>query len=228
MVITGRFSGAPWHDKIQELQVSVVGCGGIGSWVSLLLSRVQPGLMMLHDDDVFDDSNMAGQHAYSLDRGHPKVQVCAKRLRDFSNYRDVIAVKERVQKEYRGLPNCLCGVDSMAARRNVFRHWLDRYKGADSIFVDGRLAAERWEVYAIRADDAWAGEKYLAECLPDDSRVPDGPCSYKQTSHFAAMIASVMVGRLCSHASCLAGEERLIPFKESYDGVNGIREIIQN
>ena len=57
-------------------------------------------------------------------------------------------------------------------------------------FIDGRLTAEQLQIYCVKYQDI---ERYRTEALFSDSDVPDAPCTMKQTSHVAAMIASYMV-----------------------------------
>ena len=70
MAIGTRFSGLDWAERINHLkkyypdaailQPVVIGAGGIGSWLSILLSRigVQP---MIIDYDTIENHNLGGQ-----------------------------------------------------------------------------------------------------------------------------------------------------------------------
>ena len=49
---TVRFRAATWYDRIKEASVLCVGQGGIGSWTSLLISRMHPKNIFIMDDDV--------------------------------------------------------------------------------------------------------------------------------------------------------------------------------
>lgn len=82
------------------------------------------------------------------------------------------------------------------------------------IFIDGRLTAEQMQIFCVTPDKI---EKYK-EHLFDDSEVPDAPCTLKQTSHAAAMIASHMVGFFTNHLTNIkTGEdERAVPFYWEY------------
>ena len=56
-----RFKGADWFEIVQEQDVILAGLGGIGSWVSLFLSRLGPKTITLYDDDRFEPHNLSGQ-----------------------------------------------------------------------------------------------------------------------------------------------------------------------
>jgi molybdopterin/thiamine biosynthesis adenylyltransferase len=225
MIITGRFSDALWHDLIQELRVTVIGCGGIGSWSALLLGRVHPLLIELVDDDLFDDSNLAGQFVRDSDVGKSKVMALSQYLKDFSDYESVIPYKARLSKSnFTSFPHVICGLDSMLSRRECFEGWLSLHRG-NGFFIDGRLGAERWELYFVDGSDDWSICKYRDECLPSDADVPDAVCSYKQTSHFAAMLGGMIVSRVCSWVSRGTGLPVEIPFVEKFDGRMLTREV---
>ena len=56
---SSRFKDAPWFPK-EETNVIVGGAGGIGSWLTLLLSRA--GFYpVVYDFDVLEGHNLAGQ-----------------------------------------------------------------------------------------------------------------------------------------------------------------------
>ena len=60
----------------------------------------------------------------------------------------------------------------------------------ESIFIDGRLNAEQFQVYYVTLENCIEYEK---NHLFDDKEVEDTNCSYKQTTHFAAAIAAKMI-----------------------------------
>ena len=58
-----------------------------------------------------------------------------------------------------------------------------------------RLTMEQLQIFCVTPDKIEEYEKHLF----DDSEVEDAPCTMKQTSHSAAMIASHMVGLFSNH-----------------------------
>ena len=111
----------------------------------------------------------------------------------------------------------------MSSREACFNRWLELHEGKHCFFIDGRLAAERLQVFYVQGNDPWAITEYR-KFLFSDNEVPDDACSYKQTSHFAAMIAALITNRVTSFACTIAGDEKPVPFYESYDGINNIHE----
>ena len=78
-----------------------------------------------------------------------------------------------------------------------------------------RLTMEQLQIFCVTPDRI---EEYEREHLFDDSEVEDAPCTMKQTSHSAAMIASHMVGLFTNHITNIYEREiiRDIPFYYEY------------
>ena len=111
--------------------------------------------------------------------------------------------------------------DNMKARKDMFEAWkayLEEWKsdgGSDTpVFIDGRLTMEQLQIFCVTPDKISEYEAHLF----DDSEVPDAPCTLKQTSHSAAMIASHMVAFFTNHiANNNIGEtDRALPFMWEY------------
>ena len=81
-----RFKGADWFEIVQEQNVILAGLGGIGSWVSLFLSRLGPKTISLYDDDRFEEHNLSGQAFRINSLGRSKVEEATSIATDFSNY----------------------------------------------------------------------------------------------------------------------------------------------
>lgn len=63
---------------LQDAHVTVVGAGGIGSWLTTFLARMGVGHLTLTDPDVVEESNLSRLYgASSADVGQPKVEVIA-------------------------------------------------------------------------------------------------------------------------------------------------------
>ena len=82
------------------------------------------------------------------------------------------------------------------------------------IFIDGRLRAEQMQIFCVTPDNIEEYEKHLF----DDSEVEDAPCTLKQTSHSAAMIASHMTAFFTNHlTNNNSGDiDRTVPFLWEY------------
>lgn len=71
--------------QLQSRCVTLIGMGGIGSWVSYLLAAAGVGTLILVDGDVVEQSNLTRQVLYSeSDVGTRKVDAAASRLRSMN------------------------------------------------------------------------------------------------------------------------------------------------
>ena len=89
----------------------------------------------------------------------------------------------------------ICGFDNMEGRKNAFLTWKSTFANnyvdkKEYLFIDGRLSSEMFQVFVIQGDDKYAIQKYEEDWLFDDTDADLEDCTFKQTSHMAAMIAS--------------------------------------
>lgn len=215
---TSRFSSAEWFKIIQEQQITLAGVGGIGSWVAALLGRLDVGSITLWDDDVVDASNLSGQLYRTEDVGISKVESCASLLRDFSQYYKVSSIDSKFTKDSPVTDVMICGFDNMAARNTFYEAWVDHILKFDAdkrqrcLFIDGRLAAEEFQVFCIGGNDHFYRSEYKSKWLFTDDQADETLCSYKQTSHIANMIASTMCTLFTNYFANYLGAFREVPF----------------
>jgi hypothetical protein len=66
---------------LQDANVTIVGAGGIGSWLAAFLARIGVGHISLVDPDVVEESNLPRLYgAAPADIGEPKVEVIAETI----------------------------------------------------------------------------------------------------------------------------------------------------
>ena len=225
-----RFKGASWYDIVREQDVTILGLGGIGSWLSLLISRTGVKTLTLYDGDRFEVVNMAGQLCNTDSPGKYKVDVASQIAQSFSNY-EVFPIASMFREDSEVSKVVLCGFDNMGARKLAFEAWLNAnergYDGnglrnpAECLFIDGRLTAETFQIFLIEGNDQWAINKYKEEWLFSDDEATIEDCTFKQTSHMAAMIASYMTSYFTSWCNNLTPDNfpRLLPFMTSYNSI---------
>lgn len=223
---TSRFSGAVWFNTVKNLKCSIVGVGGIGSYVALLLSRLQPDKINLIDPDVIDNSNMSGQLYNVYQVGLPKVEGVLEIVRRFSNYYGASIYQQRLTFEniYLLSPVTFCGLDNMASRKECYQAWKHRFANRplanQCLFIDGRLSMEEFQIFCIPGDDRERQDLYEKEWLFSSEDAEETVCSLKQTSYMAAMIGGMMVDLAVNYFSnlTLGFEARPVPFFTSYSG----------
>ena len=224
---TSRFSSAEWYDKVREQRIVLAGLGGIGSYVAFLLGRLKPNIIYMYDPDRVETVNLSGQLYGSNHIGEYKANAIYSIMSHFSNFSQGV-VRNRVYDESSLKEDVMiCGFDNMEARKVFFYSWMNRRRmhisagnSVDTmLYIDGRLAAEEFQVFAITGDDESAIERYSKEWLFNDEEVEETLCSYKQTTFMANMIGSVMVNIFVNHVAnqCNPIFPRDVPFLTSYD-----------
>lgn len=222
---TSRFSSAIWYENIQKKTVTLAGVGGIGSYVGFLLARMKPAFMFIYDDDIVEAVNMSGQLYGQSDLGRPKVSALAGMIRNYAGYGSVFAMTERFTDESEASDIMICGFDNMAARRLFFNKWVNHVQSKpekerkNCLFIDGRLAAEEFQILCIKGDDEYNINRYNDEFLFSDAEADVTICSYKQTTFCANMIASYMVNLFVNFCAnqCEPIIDRDLPFLTTYN-----------
>lgn len=219
---TSRFSSAIWYDAIKQSSIVIAGIGGIGSWISVLIARMHPLNLIIYDPDTVEMVNMSGQlHSHNF-CGEYKTASCVDLNRSIGNYYHTIAYNRAYDIYDRTEDIMICGFDNMAARKIFFDKWLIRVDSSSyperCLYIDGRLSAESYQIFAIQGIDRRAIQEYQEKWLFDDSEADETICSYKQTSYMAAMIASNMVNIYVNHMAnqCNPIIPRDVPFFMEY------------
>lgn len=214
--IRARFSDAPWMEYLKGIDVIVVGAGGIGSWVTLCLSRIGCEVT-LFDGDIFEDHNMGGQLVQTDQIGDNKAEAVSDICVSLVGPTSIVYAEQQMYTEdsFTG-PIMISAVDSMKARKIIFDKWSEVYKEAqDAIFIDGRLLAEDYQVYAVTHNRT---EEYR-KTLFNDNEVPTENCTLKATTHCSLGIASDIIGILTNFAANIISkrtigvEVRDVPFR---------------
>lgn len=220
-----RFSSAIWFKEIQKQSILLAGCGGIGSYVAFLLSRMNPASIYLYDDDIVETVNMAGQLYSMSDVGKYKVDAIANKMAQYSLYKSIYAVRERFTSETPPLDIMISGFDNMQARKIFFKSWIDHVSSKpkeerkNCLYIDGRLAAEDLQVFCLRGDDITNIVKYKNTQLFSDEEADEALCSYKQTTYMANLIGSFIVNLFTNFvANKIVDGMRELPYIISYSG----------
>lgn len=207
---TLRFSDAYFYAPGKH--VTVLGTGGIGSWVALLLGR-QDCALYLYDMDTVEEVNLAGQFYMTVDIGINKAQATKENVNNFCDLETVPTVYKEFTKDSFITPIMFSCFDNMKARKLAFERWKEQEDR--ELFIDGRMALVTGEIYTVLKGKE---EEYEAT-LFDDSEVEEAACSMKATTHSATLIASLMVSTYTNYIG-LQKDSSLplyIPFSIKYN-----------
>ena len=228
---SSRFKDAPWFPN-EETYVIIGGSGGIGSWLCLALARAG-FLPIIYDYDTIEEHNMGGQLFPKRLIGKTKVEAIKEIVQDFADT-EITANNEKYTQESMSHHYVFSAFDNMEARKSMFTAWkayvaewklandsiMEQTNGEgetdknEPVFIDGRLTMEQLQIFCVTPDKIAEYEEHLF----DDSDVPDAPCTLKQTSHSAMMIASHMCAFFTNHIANNNIEERdrALPFMYEY------------
>ena len=192
-----------------------------------MLGRLKPQRLIIYDPDKVEIANMSGQLYSMQDVDIYKSTALANMIKNYANYYKIIAINDRFDDSSEATDIMICGFDNMEARRIFYEKWKQRvlsYPEGDDrrkkcLFIDGRLAAEEFQVLSIQGEDKRAIYEYEEKWLFNDEEAEETICSYKQTTFMANMIASVMVNIFVNFIAnkCNPIIDRDVPFFISYN-----------
>lgn len=204
-----RFRDAPFFEEASKIEVCIGGLGGIGTWLALYLSRIVP-VIYGYDFDEVEEVNLAGQLFGQHNVGQTKVGAVKSMIEEFGHAQfypmaEAIIEESDIPENY-----VFSAFDNMKARKILFELW--KANDMRELFVDGRLLADQYEVYIVQKGQ----EKRYEATLFDDSEVEEVACTFKQTSHFAAICAARMVHGFTNYLSQAMFYK--VPFKFTEEG----------
>ncbi len=219
-----RFKGADWFEIVQEQNVILAGLGGIGSWVSLFLSRLGPKTISLYDDDRFEEHNLSGQAFRIKSLGRYKVEEAASIATDFSNYTRCYSFSSKYTERNSTSKIMICGFDNMGARKLFYNKWKENIIQEESheyLFIDGRLTADMFQLFCIQGNDAYVQDEYERNWLFEDEDADDTDCTFRQTSHIAAMLGTYITTYFTNFCSNLSPDNfpKRIPWFMEYNSI---------
>lgn len=224
--VYSRFSDAPWMDVVED--VSIYGVGGIGSNLAYAMGRLGIKLIHLIDDDLVEEHNLGSQMFRLTDISTPKVFAAENLISKFNNTSSVICYKDRITKDnaykvFRKAAATFSCFDNINSRKLLFDQWLkDVYSNRDNyyyklnpIFIDGRMEAEYFQIYAVYNDESIDLYK---NSLFDEESVEDLPCNFKSTVHTSMLIAGMMTAILMNYAAnqSTKNNSRSVPYKTEF------------
>jgi hypothetical protein len=217
--VLSRISDAPWASY--KTNMTVGGAGGLGSWVALFLSRVGHGLNVYDFDSVGIENIGGGQFYAGSQAGQLKTEALRKNIWEFSGHSHFTAFPKFIKGSAID-PICIATFDNMEARKDMFEDWLDsaksKSKDDDRIyaFINISMLPEGGFIEVV--DRPSRAKDWIKEWVPS-SEIPDLACSFKSTTHNAALMAANAVGILNNIIfNHIHGEElRSIPYKTIID-----------
>ena len=175
-----------------DVPITVVGCGGIGSFVVLALAKMGCRALTAWDDDRVEPHNIPNQAYRVADVGRLKVEALAELVRDVAGVPLAIRAERVREQRLQGL--VVSAVDTMAARREI---WLRsvRHRAGVPLYLDARMGAEVARILTVRPADPDDIRRYEAS-LYDDLEAVVLPCSAQAIVYTGFSIAALVAGQI--------------------------------
>lgn len=156
-----------WFDPDKTFaSVTVVGCGGIGSFAAFALAKLGVQRLALVDFDTVEEHNIPNQ-LYSLDHvGVDKVTALANTMRNWAGEPEVDGYLRSLEE---GIPLneiVISALDSMEARKQLWEQV--KLKAKCKLFLDGRLGGQHIVLYAVNPISPADIKGYEATLHSDD------------------------------------------------------------
>ncbi len=165
--------------KKMNVPIHVIGCGGIGSWVTLLLAKTGCDNITIYDFDKVEYHNTASQFYEERQIGTLKTEALRSNVYAQSNIFVRIGEIEEEKNISEGI--VIFAVDSMEIRWELN----EMFKNKDLLIIDARMGGLQAEVYC-----AMSGDYEPTLVAPDE--VQKEACTAKAISFNCALIGSLV------------------------------------
>ena len=197
-----RFSSAVWFDNIPVHKILLIGAGGVGSWLALFLSRIGYQIYLV-DFDIIEIHNLSGQTFRIEDIGRPKIDAVKSLTKYLGCTNNIYTYNVLFKYSSLSIENYdifISAVDTVDARFHLF----ETFKKSivqHRLYIEARLSAESFQLYIF--DETMTVEQTQEYTLNLTSLegLSEDACSFKQTSHIAAMIGSVITSVITNWSS---------------------------
>jgi hypothetical protein len=174
-----------------DIPVHLVGCGGIGSFTALVLSKMGVRHLSLYDPDGIEEHNLPNQLFRVSDVGRPKVDALREILAEFAGLTVEIQPVQVERQRMAGV--VISGVDTMQARKTIWQQCI-RYRTAIVRYIDARMGAEVARIYAVKPTDP-GDIRFYEKTLYHDEEAEALPCTAAAIVYSGFAIAS-LIGNL--------------------------------
>jgi len=188
-------SGIFNRDSVNTV-VTMIGCGGIGASVLPLLVTMGFKHFCLYDKDVVEPRNIATNLIFrAQDMYRPKVDRVKQYLQEFGA-ETVTAYQEHFEGQHPLSGLVISGVDSMAARKLIWRYVVDNRNVP--LYMDGRIGGVYASLLTVEPCNFDHIDWYETHKLFDDSKAAVLPCTQRTVVYPAVFLGTCMAAHLAA------------------------------
>lgn len=175
------------YDKL-KLPIHLIGCGGIGSWVGLMLAKMGCSNVTIYDFDKVEDHNVASQFFKESQQGLFKTEALISNVYEQTGIALKLGDVEDEENITEGV--VIIAVDSMEMRWKLN----EIYKDKNILIIDGRMGGLQAEIYCAMSND-------YEPTLVAVTEVHHEICTGKAISFNCGLIASLIANYVRLHAN---------------------------
>lgn len=173
--------------QLSQLNITLIGCGAIGSTTAMWLGKMGVGNIILFDDDNVETHNWSNQMYREVDIGKPKVQALQEVMSEFGLQSPKI-VSERYSDQTLS-EVVISGVDSMRSRKII---WKSVHKTPSvKLYIDARMGLETLMVFAVNPQTRDSRISYSKSLYSDEAATPE-PCTARTIAYTPLMASSII------------------------------------
>ena len=177
--------------------ISVIGLGGIGSFLIQGLAMMGWHKVIGYDSDVIEDHNLSTT-CYPLDEtGNAKKDSAQGLFQRYSEDWQEFVPKDNFTPDDKPTPKMVVCTDDMESRRMVYNKRLQQDN--PHFFIDMRMGATSVELVTV----TFGNDNYLETWVPTHT-IPPAPCSMKHTVFATNHIVSLGLAQIYNIVANLA------------------------
>lgn len=185
-------------DKINA-SVTVVGCGGVGSFTAVALAKLGVRSLRLVDPDVVEEHNIPNQMFPVEAVGQPKVVAMrdvVDQLADDVDVETLVSRLEDVDQQVLDSDVVVSALDSMEARVSLWERL--RFRLRPELLLDARLAGQYVVLYSARPSLPSDVEGY-EQTLYSDEEALEVSCTARSIIDVGFVVASLITRAVRQH-----------------------------
>ena len=159
------------QERLVNLNVTVIGCGAVGSFTALSLCKMGLRQLTLIDPDTVSIENLPNQFFQECDLGKKKVAACAEILQQFDSDIQINTLTRPFIKQKLESDIVISSVDSMDVRKRIWGSVVSHKKA--KLLIDPRMAAHVIQVYSVSPGDPSSLKAYEASLVDETETLQD-------------------------------------------------------
>ncbi len=181
---------------LEDLKVTVIGVGGIGSPTVLALAKMGVSQITVYDDDLVELHNIPNQLYRLSDLGKTKVEALSDAVVDYAGVNLVTKAELFENQQLSGV--VISGVDSMTTRKSIWEEV--RNNPSVQIYMEARMGAEVCRIHSVRPTDPSDIEWYESTLYSDED-ASNLPCTARAIIYTVFVIAGLISSQVKKYAT---------------------------